>query len=154
MLLKFAIWAGGVLMVGLAFIGVAFFGWDVRKARNELIGAQKEIRDNLEGLRKDFKELKELKENLEQLGAQLEEDGELNSGERRSPESSSRNNIDLIREVINSGSYEWTTIGRILKRTGLSRENVLEEIRGANDIKIGKGKKTQDFIFKFKYSNR
>ncbi|WP_316157969.1 hypothetical protein [Cupriavidus sp. BIC8F] len=66
------------------------------------------------------------------------------SGVHESP----RSNLELIRNIIAAGSYEWTTIGRIMNRTGLTRELVLEEVRKARDISIAKGKQSKDFIFK------
>lgn len=50
--------------------------------------------------------------------------------------------IKAIRDVIASGSYEWTTIGRIMRKTGLSHET-------SEHIKIGRGKSSKDFIFEF-----
>ncbi len=147
---KAAIWVGGAFLAAFAFIGVAFFGWDVHKARSSISEVQKEIKQQLEELRKDFAELKELKEKLEQLGAQLEEATEPTKTSANRAQVVERSNLDLIREVISTSSYEWTTIGRIMKRTGLSREEILREVRAAPDIQIGHGRKTQDNIFKFK----
>ena len=149
-LLKGAVWVGGAFLAAFAFIGVAFFGWDVRKARASLADAQMETRGLLKELQADFAGMKALKEKLEQLGAQLEESGTDATKEPSVEQSAGRTSIDLIREVIGTSSYEWTTIGRVVKRTGLTREQVLEEVRKASDIRISNGRKTQDFIFKFK----
>lgn len=148
-LLKAAVWFGGIFITVLAFIGVAFFGWDVRKARASLLDAQKETRDLLNELKADFASMKALKENLEKLGAELEESE--CAGTKESPiEPAGRTSRDLIQEVIKSSNYEWTTIGRIVKRTGLTRDQVLEEARKSPEIQIGNGRKTQDFLFKLK----
>lgn len=56
----------------------------------------------------------------------------------------------LIREVIESSSFEWTTIQRIMKKTGLSREQILEITRKMSGVEISFGKKTKDHIFKIK----
>jgi len=149
-LFKGAIWAAGIFLAAFAFIGIAFFGWDVRKARASLADAQSETRALLKELQADFAEMKSLKDKLEQLGAQLEEDGSEGAKEPLLERAVERSSIDLIREVIKTSSYEWTTIGRIVKRTGLTREQVLEQARKAPDIRIGNGRKTQDFIFKLK----
>jgi hypothetical protein len=148
MVLKWTIWVGGIFLFSYASIGLAFFGWDVRKARASLGDAQKETRDKLQKLQIDFDEMKKLKEKLEQLGAQLEEGGSEETKEPPLKRGTERTNIDLIREVIRTSNYEWTTIGRVVKRTGLSQEDVLVEVRKAPEIYIGTGRKTQNFIFK------
>lgn len=147
-LIKGAIWVGSIFIALFAFIGVAFFGWDVRKARASLADAQHETRELMKELHADFAEMKALKDKLEQLGAQLEEGGVDESKEPPLERAAQRNPIDLIREVIKTSNYEWTTIGRVIKRTALNREQVLEEVRKAPDIRISNGRKTQDFIFK------
>lgn len=160
-LIKCAVWAGGIFIAVFAFISVAFFGMDVRKVRSALMDAQKETSDRLKELKSDFEAMKVLKERLEQLGAQLEETSESSSETNASnmvvsqttdrstaPVAKVRSDIDLIREVIQSGTYEWTTIGRIEKRTGLSRDAILEVVRKDPDIKISTGKTTKDFIFR------
>ncbi|MGI4813426.1 MAG: hypothetical protein ACRYG5_12835 [Janthinobacterium lividum] len=162
-LLKCAVWAGGIFIAVFAFFSVAFFGVDVRKARSALIDAQKETRDLLKELKVDFEAMKDLKEKLEQLGAQLEEGSESNSETDTSNDSANqipaqssfsaptgRSDSDLIREVIQSSTYDWTTIGRVEKRTGLSRDVILEAVRKAPDMEISTGKKTMDFIFRSK----
>jgi hypothetical protein len=146
---KGAVWLSGIFLAAFAFIGIAFFGWDVRKARASLLDAQNETKKLLEELKSDFAAMKDLKEKLEQLGAQLEENAEARSNETPVSTAAGRSNIDLIREVIKSSSYEWTTIGRVKKLTGLSRDEILDCIRTTADIQIGNGRKTQDFIFKF-----
>lgn len=149
-LIKLVVWGGGTLIAVVAFLGVCFFGWDVRNARASLLAAQKETRELLQELRADFTAMKELKENLEQLGAQLDEFREGGAIAPPPPDARGRKPIDLIREVIRASSYEWTTIGKIIKRTGLTKEAIIEEIQKASDIQIGNGRKTHDFIFKLK----
>lgn len=169
--IKLTIWIGGSFLVIYALIGGAFFGWDVRKARGSINDAQKEIKEQLKELQGDYVAFKSLKEKLEELGAKLQEETELVSVAvsvpvqaslqdsakvqkedgvlKASNTSGSRLNIELIREVIASSNYEWTTIGRIMKKTGLSHEEVLREIRAASDIIISFGSQTKDHIFKF-----
>lgn len=152
-LMKGIVLGGSIFLAVFAFIGVAFFGWDVRKARASLADAQKETRELLQELKTDFNEMKILKEKLEQLGAQLEESGSQEPKEPKEPPSEravERSSTERIRDVIRTSNYEWTTIGRITKRTGLTRDEVLNEFRKASDIIIGNGSQTQDFIFKLK----
>lgn len=147
--IKGAVWVGGVFLAAFAFIGIAFFGWDVRKARASIAEAQKEIRESLAEMRKDYAALKEMKEQLELAGAQLQEDSE-NEPPPALQGATSRSNIDLIREVLRTSKYTWTTLGRIMKRTGLDRDTVLQEARSASDIVISFGRQSNDHIFRFK----
>lgn len=149
-LLRGAVWLGGIFLAVFALIGITFFGWDVRKARASLADAQKETHELLEELKVDFNEMKKLKEKLEQLGAQLEESGTQVPKEPPLDRATERTAIDLIREAIRTSNYDWTTLGRIVNITNLSRENILEEARKAPDVRISTGRKNQDFIFKIK----
>lgn len=193
---KVTIWLGGGFLVIFAALGIAFFGWDVRKARGSILDAQKEVNELLKESRKDLNALKELKENLGELGAQLQEEMESlqdlkkkreELGEKSQEDSESsppsaavptrmefrdaasqvpvssicsptspmagmRSDLDLIREVIASSNYEWTTIGRLMKKTGLPHDEILQEARSAPDIIISYGRQTKDNIFKFKTS--
>jgi hypothetical protein len=188
---KTTIWLGGIflaiggfLLTIYALIGVAFFGFDVRKARGSLNDVQNEVREKLNELHKDYEVLKDLKGKLGELGAKLQEDIEslqdlkekreeldAKPQEGTKPSASvhgrmnfrdaaptvcppasiagTRSNIDLIREIIASSNYEWTTIGRIMKKTGLSHDEILQEARSAPDIIIGYGRQTNDNLFKF-----
>lgn len=150
LLLKLAIWIGGGFLAVFALIGVTFFGWDVRKARASLADAQKETTERLRDLGADFDSMKTLKEKLEQLGAQLEESCAHQPQASSLQGNSGRSEIDIIREVIRTSDYEWTTIGRVVKLTGLQRDATLDEARKAKDIHIGTGRRTQDFMFKFR----
>ena len=158
---KSAIELGGAFLFIYAIIGVIFFGWDVKKAHDSIIDAQreakdmvkelneerKEVKDGLKELLKDQRAFKDLKERLEQLGAKLQEESE---SHQQSPVASSneRSNIELIRQIIESSDFEWTTIGRIMNKTGLSRNDVLQEARAAPDIEIGYNRQTQAPLFK------
>lgn len=168
MFVKTAILVGGIFLTIYALIGTMFFGWDVRKARASLNEAEKEVREQLKEVRQGFRETKELTDKLQELGAKLQEDMEAlaTAGESKaelaagpSPPAAatspsvSRTDRDLIREVIASSNYEWTTIGRIMKKTGLSREDILRETRADPDIVIGYGRQTQDHLFKFKHAS-
>jgi Zn finger protein HypA/HybF involved in hydrogenase expression len=170
--IKITIILGGSFLVIYALIGGAFFGWDVRKARGSINDAQKEIKERLKEFQEDYVALKDLQEKLEELGAKLQEQTETprisaaapvhmpvrdsahvpSHEDTVSPTSSTagtRSNIDLIREVIASSNYEWTTIGRIMKITGLSHDEILREVRSASNIIISYGRQTKDNIFKF-----
>jgi hypothetical protein len=59
-----------------------------------------------------------------------------------------RTKIDLIRDAIRDGKFEWTSMGRVMTKTIHSREEIMDEIRQAPDIKISRGRKSKDFIFK------
>jgi len=61
-----------------------------------------------------------------------------------------RSNEDLIRDIVRSSRFEWTTLARLTKRTGLDREQVLEITRAMPDIKIGFGRQSQDNIFRLR----
>jgi hypothetical protein len=59
---------------------------------------------------------------------------------------------DRIREIIKASRFEWTTIGRIMKKTGLSHDAVTNLCAKMSDIDRGRGRKTHDSIYKFKVS--
>jgi hypothetical protein len=61
-----------------------------------------------------------------------------------------RSKEDLIREVIKTSKFEWTTIGRVMKGTGLSHDEIMELTKAMQDIRIGWGRKSEDHIFRFK----
>ena len=149
-ILKFAILAGGVFIAIFAGIGLTFFGLDVRKAHHSLADAEKEIRERVKKINQQVSEMAELRDKLEQLGAQVEGDLTLEPQLPRVANSEERTRIDLIREVIRTGTFAWTSIARIIRRTGLTRDQILDEVRKAADIDIGTGRNSKDFIFKFK----
>jgi hypothetical protein len=62
------------------------------------------------------------------------------------PQPASRS-ADLIREVIASGNFEWTTIGRVVKATGLTRDEVLRAVRATPDMAVTRSRQTGDFLF-------
>lgn len=136
--------------------------------------ALKELKGKLEELgaklQEDIESLQDLKEKREELGKKPQEATETPTPSVAAPErmafrdtvktflrpgatpsiEGKRSNIDLIREVIASSNYEWTTIGRIMKKTGLSQDEILREARSAPDIIISYSNQTKDNIFKFK----
>lgn len=146
----------GLLLAVIAALGVAFFGFDVRSARasidNEMSNLKKTIeditkmRDDLENTRKLQREaqndLEEVGSNVEEVVAQPPAASQTTTIDRSEP--------DLIREVLQSSRFEFTTIGTIAKRAGLSRDKILPIVRSMNDIRIGTGKRSQDFTFRFK----
>lgn len=155
-LLKVFVWFVGILIAIFAFLGVTFFGFDIRKARASISEVTDEAKKLLSEARKAQSQLEELKEKLEQLGAQLEDQAEGIPNPNAKLETSIQNDqeprtkSELVLDAIRRGSYEWTTIGRIEKRTSLSRDQILEIARQHPSIVISTGKKTQDFIFKLK----
>lgn len=174
---KAAVWIGGGFVTILAILGVAFFGFDVRKAHasiNESTTELKKLLTDAQALHAEIKktheELNELRskyeinakereKNIEELGAKIEDLTDKAAAveptetavvvpvaeEKQEP---SRDIQTLIRDVIDSSSFEWTTIHRIMKKTGLPREQILEITREMSDIEISFGKKTKDHIFK------
>ena len=173
---KAAVWVSGIFIALLAFIGVAFFGFDVRKAQNSIGDALAEVRKLLADAKQlnteiihTHKELLELKgkyqkkadeaENrIEELGARIEEISESSDiittdRANEAARATTRDASTLIRDVINSGSFEWTTISRIMKRTGLTRDQIITTTQTMPDIKISFGRKTKDYIFKIKENN-
>ncbi len=61
-----------------------------------------------------------------------------------------RSDVDLVREVLLSSSFEWTTINRLMKKTGFSQEQVLSIARSDPSIEIGFGRRTKEHLFKIK----
>lgn len=176
---KAAVWIGGGFVTILAILGVAFFGFDVRKAHasiNESTAELKKLLTDAQALHAEIKktheELSELKSkyeinakerenNIEELGAKIEElTDKVTVVELTEPavfdfvakekQEPSRDIPTLIRDVIESSSFEWTTIQRIMKKTGLSREQIQETTQKMSDVEISLGKKTKDHIFKIK----
>lgn len=170
--LTFAIWCGGIFLVILAGIGVAFFGFDVRKARNSIIEMTSELRELIHNAKKEHEKLQSVQEELaqlkvrfdstvadaerkiEELGAQIEEATGDTTGttltEAEELAQEGRSEEELIRELIKGSSFDWTTIGRLKKKTGLSSERILEQARAMQDIEISTGKKSQNHIFRLK----
>ncbi len=199
---KVCVWVGGIFILLLTGLGIAFFGFDVRNAHHRisedtkevgaLIAGVRELQDKtrdsvilaedrargilkdledlaskqreaqakavdvqnqfFEKLRRDVEEsLRGIQEQVEQAGAQVQEmiektdnsDSHVNRRRGRSDE-------DLIREVISTSKFEWTTIGRIMTATGLPKDKLMEIARRMEDIRISRGGKTHDAIFKFK----
>lgn len=176
---KAAVWVCGIFIALLAFIGVAFFGFDVRKAQTsigealtevkKILADAKQLNSEIIQIHKELLELKntyrekadEAENRIEELGAKIEEISEKSEivapvrakEKTRETDIQSRDESTLIREVINSSSFEWTTMLRIMKKTGLTREQILNIARTMPDIKISFGRKTKDHIFKIKDNN-
>jgi F0F1-type ATP synthase membrane subunit b/b' len=174
--LTFAIWCGGIFIAILAALGVAFFGFDVRKARSSIMEMTSELRGLIDNAKKEHEKLQSVQEELtqlkvrfdatvadaerriEELGAQIEETTEettsdasaITGTEAAEPSQEGRSEDELIRELIRGSSFNWTTIGRLKKRTGLSSEGILEQARAMQDIEISTGKKSKDHIFRLK----
>jgi DNA-binding phage protein len=192
---KYVVYAGGVFVALLALIGVAFFGFDVRKARqaiqDELTDLRKiienakslsnEIERNQMNQEKVQKELSDLKQTFEKTVLQAEltigdlstkfedfvEQIQLYGGQApsqggpsstaggpASPQggtaSTMRSNEELVREVLRDSAFEWRSMSALIRKTGLTRDEILKTARAMPDIKIGIGKKSGDHIFGFK----
>ncbi len=220
---KFATWVGGGFLLIYAVIGLAFFGFDVRKAKSaigddvkDMKGLLSEANTLLASIRLGELETSKLKiqfeifekqyeSRLAELGAMMEEQqdstsvllparatgGGIRFGVRTTPlpkesdikaesqakpsellaesggpgsvvtpnklgdaqafdHDSSRSRSDLVREVVRNSKFEWTTIGRLVKKSGLDRDEILEIARTMSDVEIGFGKMTKDHLFRLK----
>lgn len=120
-----------------------------------------------------FKTLEDAKNRLEEIGAHLEETKDMSDdagvddsyssqsqnnsdyGKSKSENNSTksthtRSDLDLIKDIMSSSKYTWTTIKRIQNKTGLSRETILKLTRSDPGIVISIGKDSKDHIFKFR----
>jgi hypothetical protein len=135
---------------------------DLREDYEALKGLKEKLEELGSKLQEDSEPLQDLKEKHEGIGAKPQEGTRTPipsagsatlSGEAALTAvglvSGTRSNLQLIREVINSSNYEWTTIGRIMKKTGIAHDDILREAQSAPDIIINYGPQTKDFIFKF-----
>jgi hypothetical protein len=61
-----------------------------------------------------------------------------------------RSDEDLIRDLIKTSKFKWTTIDRLVRGTGLKPDKITEMARSMTDIYIGRGRKSGDTIFRFK----
>lgn len=145
-----------LFLIVIAALGVAFFGFDIRNARSSIDKEMAELRKLFaeakalkEELEKTSKRQQETQNDLEQIGAKIEEAADQSSPVSKT-DSETRNLPDLIREVLRNSRFEWTTIGTVAKRTGLSRDDVLHLVQSMSDVRIGTGKRSQDIIFRFK----
>jgi hypothetical protein len=151
---KVAVVVAGIFVAVLAFIGVAFFGFDVRKARssiqsaeNDAVQTSKSARELFEKIKYQQQKLSELERRVEEMGAQVED---IADTELPPPQADQRNNSELLREIISNSSFTWTTIGRLMKKTGLSRDEVLKLARKTPGIEISTSSKTHDYIFRIR----
>ncbi|MEA3117754.1 MAG: hypothetical protein QOI13_1024 [Paraburkholderia sp.] len=79
------------------------------------------------------------------MGAQVQE---ITDTQSPAPRAAQRNDSELLREIIENSFFTWTTIGRLVKKTGLSRDEILELARKTPGIEISRGSKTRDYIFR------
>ena len=131
----------------------------LQTARESLQKAEAEISEKLNVLRSSLEEIEVLNKRMAVLQSEIQDVGSTVEGLSKPSQqlsddatpvtqpSPTENDgdgspIKAIRDVIASGSYEWTTIGRIMRKTGLSHET-------SEHIKIGRGKSSKDFIFEF-----
>ncbi len=127
------------------------------KGRLEELGAQ--LQEDIESLQDRKEKFEEFSEKPQEGIDALAPSASSLSGESTIPaegtvspaisRACTRSKIDLIREVIASSNYEWTTIGRIMKKTGLSCDEILQETRSAPDIIIEYSRQTNNNLFKF-----
>ena len=175
---KTTFWIAGVFLAVISFIGIAFFGFDVRNASKHLSEIRKEL-DKKSGLLKDlFEDVKEGKQTLErnrvefekyitqaqekveQLGAEIEglitlkdetfTDKVSTTSKLISKNSDSQDDISLLKEIISTSSFEWTSLKRIIAKSGLDRDTILKTARKDPEIIISIGSKSKDHIFKLK----
>ncbi|MFX0066849.1 MAG: hypothetical protein ACFFC7_32345 [Candidatus Hermodarchaeota archaeon] len=224
--IKIAVWIFGIFIAILAFLGVAFFGFDVRKARAAIQDSLNEIREIMDqatilkgSIESTYSELEDLKDKftrtteeaenyIQELGAQVEEltesvstkrdtiqenakDKFVSDNERAEnyledelghqvalptpswrescedsdkadqssdetyveDEENKRSIQDLLVEIITGSSFKWTTIKRLMNKTGLSRDEILDYARKNPKIEISLGKKGKDHIFRIKGIN-
>lgn len=148
---KVAVWAGGIFLAVFAVLAVGFFGFDVRTARKSLLEASDDIRTRTEAIRKDHQSLIELKERLEKLGAELVEQIEKKTpAEAAASESLPVQHEEVmpdepskigprskawklneakrinLRKVIATAEFEWSTLGTLAKKTGLTESEIIE----------------------------
>jgi len=64
---KAAIWTFGIFIAILAFLGVAFFGFDIRKAKTGIQDSLKELREIIEQARELKKSIEETQKELIQI---------------------------------------------------------------------------------------
>jgi len=166
---KSAVVVAGIFVGALAFIGVAFFGFDVRKARSALDKAQSEIAKDLAEAQKLLVEIREMhrglsdmkrrfddsikdaEQKIEQIGTQIEAIAEPEPTSQTTaqiPQTPGRSDAELIREVIANSNFEWTSIKRITNKTGFDRDKILQIVRSTPGIEMSLGSKTKDHIFR------
>ena len=172
-LIRFAVWGGAILLLALAGIGVAFFGFDIRKARGSITDMTSELKKLIEEAKKEYEllrnmkaEMIELKQNfdvsvadsknkIEELGAMIEAMADTSPREGFETgvgvaSQATRTDTDLILDIIRGSNFQWTTIHRLMKRSGLDRDKILEITRSIPDVEINIGKKSRDHIFRLR----
>ena len=182
-LLQLFLILGGGFIAAVAALGIWVFGFDVRRTRNELDDARKEINEKknevldmhrkmqemLAETRAQKTEMESQQKNLESFIADTESDiehfvteaqGKIDSIatevlESTQPEQEIERQIDndqddlqAIRQVIQSSSFKWTSIKRIANKTGLERNTILTLARHAEDMEISVGRDSKDHIFR------
>jgi chromosome segregation ATPase len=129
---------------------------DVIRLKDDTVRQLGQMRDDAESQLKEIRDqalahMKDVREEVDQLGSKVQELSD-QTGTRTSGTTQGRSDIQAIRQVIGSSKFEWTTIERIAKHTGLPYDVILKEARADEGLVIGWGKKTQQNILKFKSS--
>jgi hypothetical protein len=168
--IKWAVFIAGGFTAALAFIGVAFFGFDVRKAKSSIDSVDTEVRgmlrraeDLLRQVEDASRKTAETKDRfdrsaanaelkIEELGSLIEAIADKGNDARPTPGESHRTPADLVRDVIRESKFRWSTIERLVNKTGLSREQILQIAQENADFVISKGKQTKDFILRLEDS--
>lgn len=149
---KAAIWVAGAFLAIFAFIAIGFFGWDVAQTRKVMQDARDDVTKRMGEIRQDHQALKDLKERLEKLGAELVEQIEKKTSaeppvvsvpspvqqEEIQPDEPNQDgprskNWKLheakrihLRHVMAAAEFEWSTLGTLAKKTGLTEAEIIK----------------------------
>ena len=69
-------------------------------------------------------------------------------GEKIIDKDDGADDLQAIKKVIEMSSFKWTSIKRVMSKTGLERQAILKLARLSDDIVISMGKKSTDHIFR------
>jgi hypothetical protein len=135
---------------------------DIRKLLMEAQRLLVEFRDGhkeLKDLRAKFeKQVKDAERAIEELGAQIEAIADTQPVQRKGLSDGkvgTEDNAKFIIELIRSSQFPWTTIKRLVNKTGLARDEILEIARRHSDqIDVGTGKTSKDHIFRLREKNK
>jgi hypothetical protein len=90
-------------------------------------------------------------EQVEETGAAVQELSERQDGSQAlGANKQGRSDEQLVRDVIATSKFRWTTIGRVESKTGLRRDEILRLARSMADIDISTGRDSKEPIFRFR----